>query len=165
MLSLVGAKQGNWHVPLDHDTSLLTAFNTLWGKYRFTRLPFGLTVSGDLFQERLDAVLQKLPGVTNIVDVCLLKAADETEYDTHLLMLLHTARANGIKFNSKKMQFRQPRVKFFGQNRHVSADGMSINEIAVEAIKKMEPPKDKATHVTVISGISKQHEAVHQEPE
>ena len=34
-------------------------------------------------------------------------------------------------------------VKFFGQN--ISAEGMSINDVAVEAIKKMEPPEDKAT--------------------
>ena len=61
----------------------------------------------------------------------------------NLLTLLHVARANGIKFNSKKLQFKQRRVKFFGQN--ISTDGISINETTVEAIKTMEAPKDKAT--------------------
>ena len=84
-----------------------------------------------------------MPSVTNIVDDCLVKATNENEHDTNLLTLLHVARANGIKFNSKKLQFKQKRVKFFGQN--ISADGISINETTVEAIKTMEAPKDKAT--------------------
>jgi transposase InsO family protein len=137
------AKQGYRHVELDEESSLLTTFNTPWGKYRFPRLPFGLNVSGDVFQERLDAVLSNLSGVTNIVDDCLVRAANETEHDSHFLTLLHAARRNCIKFNSKKLQFRQPRVKFFGQN--ISSGGVSINDSTVEAIRRMEAPKDKAT--------------------
>ena len=100
-------------------------------------------MSGDVFQERLDNVLCAVPNVTNIVDDCLVKAMNETEHDTNLLTLLHVARANRIKFNSKKLQFKQKRVKFFGQN--ISADGIGINETTVEAIKTMKAPKDKAT--------------------
>ena len=143
VFTAMDAKQGYWHIPLDEESSILTTFNTPWGKYRFTRLPFGLNVSGDVFQERLDAVLSTLPGVTNIVDDCLVKAANEIDHDTHLLTLLHAARSNGIKFNSKKLQFRQPSVKFFGQN--ISAKGMTINDSTVDAVQKMEAPKDKAT--------------------
>ena len=143
VFTAMDAKQGYWHVPLDKYSSLLTTFNTPWGKYRFTRLPFRLKVSGDVSQERLDNVLCAVPNVTNIVDDCLVKATNETEHDTNLLTLLHVARANGIKFNSKKLQFKQKRVKFFGQN--ISADGIGINETTVEAIETMKAPKDKAT--------------------
>ena len=71
-------------------------------------------MSGDVFQERLHNVPCAVPNVTNNVDDCLVKARNETEYDTNLLTLLHVARANGIKFNSKKLQFKQKRVKSFG---------------------------------------------------
>ena len=30
-----------WHIPLDLRSSLLTTFNTPWGKYRWIRMPFG----------------------------------------------------------------------------------------------------------------------------
>ena len=33
--SLLDAKSGYWHVPLDRDSSFLTTFNTPWGKYRW----------------------------------------------------------------------------------------------------------------------------------
>ena len=45
------ATSGFWHVPSDFRSSLLTTFNTPWGKYRWLRMPFGLKVSGDVFQE------------------------------------------------------------------------------------------------------------------
>ena len=33
-------------------------FNTLWGKFRWLRLPFRLKITSDVFQERLDRVLR-----------------------------------------------------------------------------------------------------------
>ena len=50
-----------WHVPLDFRSSLLTTFNTPWGKYGWLRMPFGLKVSDDIFQERLDRVIRLVP--------------------------------------------------------------------------------------------------------
>ena len=51
------ATSGFWHILLDFRSSLLNTFNTPWGKYRWLRMPFGLKVSGDVFQERLDKCL------------------------------------------------------------------------------------------------------------
>ena len=45
------ATLGFWHVPLDLRNKLLITFNMLWGKYRWLRMPFGLKVSGDVFQD------------------------------------------------------------------------------------------------------------------
>ena len=35
---------------LDEASSYLTTFNTEIGRYRFTVMPFGITVAGDVFQ-------------------------------------------------------------------------------------------------------------------
>ena len=51
------ATSGFWHTHLDFRSSFLTTFNTLWGKYKWLRMPFGLKVSGDVFQERLDGTV------------------------------------------------------------------------------------------------------------
>ena len=42
--------------------------NTPWGKFRWLRLPFGLKIASDVFQERLDRVLRLLKGVHGIAD-------------------------------------------------------------------------------------------------
>ena len=49
--TLKDATSGYWHVVLDLYSSLQTMFNTPWGKFRWLRLPFGLKISSDVFQE------------------------------------------------------------------------------------------------------------------
>ena len=112
--TVVDAKSGYWMVELDSESSLLTTFNTPWGKYKWLRLPFGLKVSADVFQERLNSVLQGVKGITGCVDDVLAKGADSKDHDVNVLRLLETARMNGIKFNPKKLQFKSTKCEFFG---------------------------------------------------
>ena len=71
------ATSGFWHVPLYFRSSLLTTFNMPLGKYRWLRMPFGLKVSGDVFQERLDRVIRLVPGVLGIADDIVIHGATE----------------------------------------------------------------------------------------
>ena len=50
--SVCDLQQGYLHVELDKDSSLLTTFATPFARYRWTRLPFGLKVSSEIFRER-----------------------------------------------------------------------------------------------------------------
>ena len=84
-------------VELDSESSLLTTFNIPWGKYKWLRLPFGLKVSADVFQERLDAVLKEVKEITECIDDILARGVDSKDHDVNLLQLLETARMNGIK--------------------------------------------------------------------
>ena len=49
--TLKDATSGYRHVVQDLDSSLLTTFNTPWSKFRWLRLPFGLKIASDVFQE------------------------------------------------------------------------------------------------------------------
>ena len=48
--------------------SFLPRFNTLFGRLRFTRMSFGLTVVGDVFKLNLDSVFSNLDFCTGIAD-------------------------------------------------------------------------------------------------
>ena len=139
--TLLDAKCGFWMVLLSRISSFLTTFNTPWGKYRWLRLPFGLKVSSDVFQERLDAVVKHIKNVSNIVDDCLAYGEDEIQHDVALITLLEAARMNGVKFNAEKMQFKTTNCKFFGEI--LTEMGMKIDEEKVEAIEKMTAPTNK----------------------
>ena len=39
-----------------------------FGRFCFRRLPFGLNLSQDVFQERMDCILEKYPGTISIAD-------------------------------------------------------------------------------------------------
>ena len=96
------ATSGFWHVPLDLRSSLLTMFNMPWGKYRWLRMPFGLKVSGDVFQERLDKILRLAPGVLGIAYDIVIHGLTENIHDRTVLILCETARLNNLSLNSKK---------------------------------------------------------------
>ena len=63
-------------VELDNESLLLTTFNTPWGKYKWFRLLFGLKVSADVFQERLNAFLKDVKGITGCIDEILARGVD-----------------------------------------------------------------------------------------
>ena len=139
--TLMDAKSGYWQVKLSDKSSYITTFNTPWGKYRFLRLPFGLKVASDVFQERLNSILQHATGVTGIADDCLINGSTQEAHDKNLLYLLHLARLNNLKFNAKKIQFRTTDCKFFGQM--LTPDGIKIDPDKINAIVSMERPNNK----------------------
>lgn len=61
------------------DFSLLTTFATPFGRYRWCRLPFGLSVSSEIFQKRVNQALAGLEGVLDIVDDILIYGVGDTE--------------------------------------------------------------------------------------
>ena len=60
-------------IHLTHKASLLTTFNSHRGRLRFLRMPFGAKMSQDVFQLRLDAILEQCPGVIGIHDNMVIK--------------------------------------------------------------------------------------------
>ncbi|XP_063607727.1 uncharacterized protein LOC134782233 [Penaeus indicus] len=63
------AKNGYLSVTLDETSSFLTTFNTPFGRYRYLRMTFGLVISQDVFQQKLDQILENCPGTIGIADI------------------------------------------------------------------------------------------------
>ena len=59
---------GYWQIPLDEESALLTTFGTPFGRYKWKRLPFGISQAGEIFQSRLDQVIEDLLGVKTVAD-------------------------------------------------------------------------------------------------
>ena len=120
VFSVVDAKNGFWHVQLGEESSLLTTFGTPWGRYRWTRMPFGISPAPEEFQRRLENALEGLDGVKPIFDDFLVFGAGETQaaamsdHDAKLRALLERCRSKGIKLNKEKLKLRCTEVKFMG---------------------------------------------------
>ena len=99
VFSKLDAKSGYWSVHLDPDSQLITTFRTPFGRYCWTRLPFGLRVSQDIFQARMDEILEDLPGVVGITDDVCVHGKDEEEHDRNLKALMDRAKETGLVFN------------------------------------------------------------------
>ena len=68
MFTKVDLKEGFLEVEQDEDSSKLTVFQAPWGRYRFHRMPFGITPAPGIFQMKLDQNLEGLKGVFKIAD-------------------------------------------------------------------------------------------------
>ena len=131
------AMSGFWQVLLDLRSSLLNTFNTPWGKYRWLRMPFGLKVSSDVFQERLDKVLRLVPGVLRIADDIVIHGATENTHDGTVFVLCETTRLNNLSLNAKKMEFKSTGCKFVGHK--LTPDEIKVDSKKIEAIIQMDP--------------------------
>ena len=145
------AKNGYWSIRLDDESSKLTTFNTPFGRYRFLRLSFGLVVSQDVFQQRMDAILEKCPGCIGIADDVAVYGPDKAEHDHNLLNLMKVANEEGLVFNSAKCIIRTTKIPFFGMI--YSASGARPDLERIEAIQSL-PAPENITELQEFLGIA-----------
>ena len=138
--SVVDTTKGYWHVELDHESSLMCTFNTPFGRYRFKRLPFGINVSQDIFQRKLDDIYKKIPNVTGIADDIIVFGSTEEEHDQAFVNMLEATRANNVSLNSEKLQFKQQSVNFFGHT--LTQDGILPAADKLEALRNISAPSN-----------------------
>ena len=94
IMSVCNCKKGYWHQELDETSSFLTTFNPELGRFRYTVMPFGTTVAGDVFQCKLDQCFGHLKNVIVIADDIMIvgKKPNHSNHDQPLTTLLETAR-------------------------------------------------------------------------
>ena len=126
-------------VHLTEESSKLLVINTHKGRYRFKRMPFGAKMSQDVFQMKMDLIMERCPGVISIHDDIVVYGVSEEDHDANLVNLLNVAQIEGLVLNSKKLELKRPRVSFFGVE--YSADGMHPCPKKIEAITEMTPPR------------------------
>ena len=142
------AKNGFWHVELDDESSFLTTFETPFGKFKWVRLPFGISASPEEFQRRIDQALQGLPGSFAVHDDFIVwgKGATDKEasedHDRNLKKLLERCREKGIKLNPEKTEYKKTEIAYLGHI--ISRDGLKVDPKKVDAIQNLATPTDKA---------------------
>ncbi len=147
VFSVLDTRNAFWHVELEHKSSFLTTFGTPWGRYRWLRMPFGISVATEEFQRRLHVALEGLCGSKAIADDILVwgKGSDVHEatkdHDRNLKLLLERCSRKGIRLNSTKIRLRLPEVAFMGHL--LTNKGLKADPAKLEAVSKMPIPKDK----------------------
>ena len=128
-------------IVLDYESSLLTTFNTPWGRYRFIHLPWGLSCAQDIFQWMMDQILECCEGVIGIADDVIIHGKDDEDHDRNLHNFMRVACEHGLIFNGEKYEVKKDSVTFFGTV--YDANGAHPDPKKVDAIHKMSPPDNK----------------------
>ena len=152
IMTVCDCHKGYWHRELDESSSFLTTFNTEFGHYRYTVMPFWATVAGDVFQHKLDQCFGYIPNVIVIADDIMVigRMQNQRDHDQALTTLLHTARKCNVRLNYDKLQYKQTEVEFFRET--YTVNGCKPAQSKVKAIVDM-PPLDCKKQVQSFIGM------------
>ena len=150
--SVLDATSGYWQIKLDEESSFLTTFNTPFGRFRFTRMPFGIHSAQEVFQKTIDLAFEGIKCCNSIIDDMLVWGSSKEEQDRNLVNVLGRSREVGIKWNAEKCVIGATRVSYSG---HVlSNKGVQPNQKKIATIQDMEPPKDKQELETLLGMVN-----------
>ena len=68
MFSVLDAAKGFWQSRLDKESSKLLTFNTCFGRYRYLRLPFGVSPAPEIYQRKMHEMFDDIEGVEIVMD-------------------------------------------------------------------------------------------------
>ena len=151
-------KMASYQISLDDASSKLTTFWTPFGRYRYLRMPFGVSLAPEEFESNLQERLADLEGVEVIRDDILVMGFRDTEeeadsnHDENLIKLLETARKVNLRLNSKKMKLGQREVNIMGHM--VSKDGLKPDAEKIRAVEDMPRPTSKQEVLSLLGFVN-----------
>ena len=148
VFSTMDAKKGFWQIKLSESSSKLTTFWTPFGRYRWLRLPFGVSPAPDIFGQKSQEIVQGLIGVEKLADDFVIFGRGKTmeaaiaDHNINLENLLIRLNEFNCKLNKSKIKLCQTSVKFFGHT--LTCNGLEPDPEKTSAIINMKSPSDKA---------------------
>ena len=140
VFSILDASSGFWQIELDESSSKLCTFNTSFGRYRFKRLPFGVSSAPEVFQKAMTTLLEGLDGVECIADDILVWGEDSSQHNQRL-KFLDRCRENNLKLNREKCKIQRTQLTYVGHL--LTAGGLQPDPEKLRAIQQMTEPTDK----------------------
>ena len=146
VFSVLDAKKGFWQVKLTEQSSFYTTFNTPFGRFRWLRMPFGISSTPEIWQRKMHEAIEGLQGVEVIADDFLVCGFGDTvdeavmDHDQNLTVFLQRCRELNLTLNLQKIKLRLSQVPFMGHL--LTADGAVTDPNKVRALRDMPTPTD-----------------------
>jgi hypothetical protein len=142
------AAQGFYQIPLSEESSYWFTMATLWGRYHFLLLPFGLKSALEVYLHTMSELFGDLSGVIIYFDEFLVTGESMEELQSNLRQVLLRCRQHDLKLQLKKCKFFLQEVPWL---RHVIGDVVvKVDPSKVEAIVNMPEPSDKAALIRLL---------------
>ena len=139
--SKVDGNKAFFGMHLTEAASLFMIFNTHLSRYRFCHVPFGLKISQDIFQMRMDDIVAQCPWVLAIHDNVFIYGKDDKDHDANIINLFNITQKEGLIFKSSKCSIKWNSMTFFGSV--FSANGYSPDLEKIQGITEITPPQMK----------------------
>ena len=114
VFSTLDATSGFYQIKLAEESTLLTTFNTPFGRFKFERLRFGLVSAPEVFQRAVSEMLKDIEKCEVIVDDLLVWGKNTEDHGHTLKQVLKRAAENDLRFNEQKCKFQRLEVEYVG---------------------------------------------------
>ena len=142
VLSKIDLASGYWQIRMGDKSIEKTAFNTMWGKYEWLAMPFGLCNAPATFQTIMNETLQPLLGKCVVVyldDILIYSQSLEDHYK-HLDQVLSLLEKQKLYAQPQKCEFAPAHMEFCG---HIIGNGtLRPMPAKVDAIREWPRPKN-----------------------
>ena len=141
-LSKLDLNKGFYQIPLVPESVPKTAFCSPWGKFAFTRMPFGLMNAPASFQRAMDEALagQENSSATYIDDIVVFSETWE-DHLRHVRAVLEALKRTGMTANPDKCTWGAQTLTYLGHR--VGRGLVKVPEARIEAIKNYKQPVTK----------------------
>ena len=129
-----------WQIQLDYESSKLLTFNSLYGRFRFLRMAYGIKSASDVCQYYISNIIEGLDGVVNSQDDIIIWGETMEELKKRTIEVSSSIRKHGLKLNRNKCRFNQSELIFLGHK--VTGNGVYVDDKKIEAIIKMPYPRN-----------------------
>lgn len=100
--SVLDASNGFWQVELDEESSKLCTFNSPFGRYRYLRMPFGISCAPEIFHKAIEHIFEDLDVTFNFQDDIIVWGKDSDEHNERLRKTMDRVRESKLKLNKDK---------------------------------------------------------------
>ena len=113
VFSVLDANRSFWQIQIDHKSSMLTTFSTPFERFRFLRMPFGISSASEVLQCSMEQLFAGYPCAI-IVDDIIIGGCDAAEHDANLTKVFDRAGEINLRLNPLKCKFRLDQVCYVG---------------------------------------------------
>ena len=111
-----------------------SAFITPFGKFEFTRIPFGVRNAPAMFQRLMEVVLNSLEYMSSpYIDDVLVFSKSWEEHLQHIELVLTRLQKNGLTVKPSKFEWKKQSLEYLGF--HIGKGVISVPEARVEALE------------------------------
>jgi hypothetical protein len=123
--SALDLNMGYYHIKLDADAQKLCTIVLPWhiGKYKYKRLPMGIKIAPDVFQNVMSKIVQDMEYIKTYLDDLLILT--NSSFKDHLLkleMVLARLSTAGMRVNISKSKFFAEQIEYLGYGTTRSPD-------------------------------------------
>ena len=140
VFSKLDANSGFYQIKLDPKSSELTTFITPFGRYKYKRLPMGISSAPEVYMREMHQILEGMPGVACLMDDVAVVGKTKEEHDLRLKQVMTKLQNEGVTLNADKCLFGCSSMKYLGHI--VDSEGIRADPEKIKAVTELRRPEN-----------------------